>query len=337
MQSDKYKPFAFGENTKCGGLGLKVLITGAAGNLGSLLADYLKNDESLELNLMIHKKDVPENLKNHTRVKVFRADLSDKVSLQSALRGVDVIIHFAGILFKANPEKFLPLTNTLYFRNLADAAIENRVRRLILISFPHVEGETSKENPATGRLDGFPISVHAKTRLEEEKYLFSLNLDYAFEPVSLRVGMVYGRGILMIEGGRRFAKLGLLGIWKKPTRIHLIPKVDFLEAAKNAIVKENIEGIYHLGDDGYQTLQEFADSVCKYWGYRKPWRMPVGLIMFVAGVFEFISKIFGIVSPLTKDFIRIGMVSYYGDTTRMRQELLPELKYKTFKDGMESF
>jgi nucleoside-diphosphate-sugar epimerase len=41
-----------------------------------------------------------------------------------------------------------------------------------------------------GRLDGNPISVHARTRLEEEKYLF----NEIEKPVSLRVGMVYGKG-----------------------------------------------------------------------------------------------------------------------------------------------
>ena len=40
---------------------------------------------------------------------------------------------------------------------------------------------------------------------------------------------------------------------------------------------------------------------------------------------------------LTKDFVRIGQVSYYGDTARMRNELLPKLKYKTFEDGLEIF
>jgi hypothetical protein len=47
--------------------------------------------------------------------------------------------------------------------------------------------------------------------------------------------------------------------------------------------------------------------------------------------------VFGVRAPLTKDFVRIGRVSYYGDTTRTRNELLPELKYKTFKDGLETF
>ena len=59
--------------------------------------------------------------------------------------------------------------------------------------------------------------------------------------------------------------------------------------------------------------------------------------MTAAKGFELFSSLFGTKSPLTNDFVKIGMVSYYGDTSRMRKELLPELKYKTYKDGMVLF
>jgi nucleoside-diphosphate-sugar epimerase len=312
-----------------------VLITGAAGNLGGLLADYLK-DSGLFLNLLIHNKSVNPGLIGLQNVNIFKADLNIKDSLTPALKNVDAVVHFAGVLFKHNPEKFLPKTNTLYFNNLIEKAIENNVKRIILISFPHVEGESTPDNPATGRLDGNPNSMHAKTRLQEEKILFDFEKKTNFEAVSLRVGMVYGRGILMLDAARWFAKYNLLGIWKKPTFIHLISTQDFLESTKQAVIKDNVKGIYHIGDDGIQTLQEFFDSAAKQWGYTKPWRMPVGLIMFAAKLFELFSLLFNTKSPLTRDFIKIGMASYYGDTKRMRNELLKDLKYKTYKEGIKS-
>jgi len=315
----------------------KILITGAAGNLGGLLSFHLKDYSDLFLNLLIHHKDVCPELRNLTNAKVFKADLSDKDTLHSALENVDVVIHFAGILFKHNPEKFLPVTNTVYFRNLVDTAIENKVHRIILICFPHVEGETTIDNPSTCKLDGTPKSMHASTRLEEEKYLFAQQEIHMPEAVSLRVGMIYGRGILMIDAAKWFSKHKLLCIWKKPTWIHLISTIDFLSAASNAITKENINGIYNLGDEGVQTLQEFFDDLSKYWGYKKPHRTSVGFIMFAARLFEFFSFVFNTQSPLTRDFVKIGMASYYGDTKRMKQDLLSNLKYKSYKDGINTF
>ncbi|NVO01211.1 MAG: NAD(P)-dependent oxidoreductase [Bacteroidetes bacterium] len=316
---------------------MKVLITGAAGNLGNLLAKHMVNEPGVLLNLMTHKKEVAVDFKKRNNVAIFKSDLSKRETLYEPTKNVDVIVHFAGILFQANPEKFLPITNTVYFQNLLDVAIENKVKRVILISFPHVEGESTIDNPAKGHLNGKPSSAHARTRGDEERYLFAQQEKHQFEAVSLRVGMVYGDGILMIDTARWFAKHGILGIWKKPTWIQLISKIDFQFATSNAATLPNINGIYHLGDEGNQTLQEFLDTTTKYWGCRKPVRMPLWIIMFVAKTFEISSLLFGTRSPLTKDFIRIGLVNYYGDTTRMRNELLEDLKYKTFKEGKDTF
>ncbi len=314
----------------------RVAITGAAGNLGGLLAQGMK-DLNVNLNLLIHKKDVAEDLKSKENISVFRVDLAKQETLNEALTNVDVIVHFAGILFKANPEKFLPTTNTQYFRNLLEVAVKQKVKRIILISFPHVEGENTPENPATGILTGSPESMHARTRLEEEKLLFQYGEKYGFEAVSLRVGMVYGKGILMIDAGQWFARHWLLGIWKKPTYIHLISKDDFVEATIAASLNLDVKGIYHIGDEGIQTLQQFLDDITVYKGNHKPWRMPVWMIMTAARGFELFSAIFGTQSPLTVDFVKIGMASYYGDTSRMRTELLSQLKYKTYKEGMGLF
>ena len=311
-----------------------ILITGAAGNLGGLLSDYLKDRN---LHLLTHKKQVAEELKNRSNIRIFQVDLAQKETLYPAMKGVNTVVHFAGVLFKAHPEKFLPVTNTLYFNNLLDVAIEQGVRRIILISFPHVEGETTPQNPATGRLDGNPVSMHAVTRLQEEKDLFRRCSEAGIEAVSLRVGMVYGKGILMIDTAEWFGKHYLLGIWEKPTCIHLISKDDFLVATTAAIDKENINGIYHIGDEGIQTLQEFLDRVARYKGYHKPWRMPDWMIMTAAQGFELFSSLFNTRSPLTKDFVTIGQVSYYGDTKRMRNDLLPKLKYRTFEEGLKIF
>lgn len=312
----------------------KILITGAAGNLGSLLAHQIKDRK---LHLLIHNKDIAAELKNRNNIQIFRADLARKETLTDALQGVDTVVHFAGVLFKANPQKFLPLTNTIYFNNLVNIAIEQGIKRIILISFPHVEGATTPEKPASGKLDGNPVSAHAATRLEEEKILFARGREAGIEAVSLRVGMVYGKGILMIDAADWFSRHYMLGVWKEPTYIHLISKDDFLAATIAAIDNKEVNGIYHIGDEGIQTLQQFLDRISVYKNYRKPWRMPLWMIMTAAWGFEAFSFIFGTRSPLTRDFIRIGRISYYGDTTRMRKELLPKLKYKTFEEGLRTF
>lgn len=311
----------------------RVTVTGAAGNLGTLLSRHLLATTDRELSLLVHRRAVAADLRASPRVRIVAGDLADTSSVLLALSGADAVIHFAGVLFKGRPESFLPTTNTQYFINLCEAALQSGVKRIVLVSFPHVEGETTPASPATGRLDGQPASMHAKTRLAEERYLFEWAKEKGIEAVSLRVGMVYGRGILMIDAARWLSRRGLLGVWKKPTWIHLIARDDFLQAAANALTLDGIQGIYHVGDEGVQTLQDFLHCAARQWNTRPPRTMSVGLIMLAAQCCEWNSLLLGVQSPLTKDFIRIGMVSYYGDTARMRAELLPALKYPTLETG----
>lgn len=310
-----------------------VCITGAAGNLGSLTARHLLAHGDYALRLMVHRKPFPFALPDEGRARVVSADLANPVTLDPVLEGVDEIVHYAGVLFQARPEAFLPVTNLRYFANLLDAANRQGVKRIVLVSFPHVEGPTAPERPATDRLDGTPVSMHATTRLEEEKLLLAQRPD----SVVLRVGMVYGNGILMPDAARWFARHRLLGVWKKPTAIHLISRDDFLSAVAATLAHPSAKGIYNVGDEGIQTLQDYLDLACDTWGHPRPWRMPEAMIFAAAALFELASSLFGTKSPLTRDFVRIGMVPYYGDTDRFRQELLPELKYRTMREGVEIF
>jgi len=282
---------------------------------------------------MIHKKSLPSDISQNERVKIFSCDLAKPETLTECLKDSDIVLHYAGILFKANPKKFLPTTNTAYFKNLLKVAKEVNVSQIALASFPHVEGPTSPEKPSTDRMDKTPISVHAKTRLEEEKLLY----EHYPNGIVLRVGMVYGAGILMPDAARWFSKRFMLGIWKEPNIIHLISKTDFVETVKNALTKDGIKGTYNIGDDGIQTLQEYLDFACSIWKTKKPWKMPNWMIYTAAWFFELGSKLFGTCSYLTKDFVDIGKVAYYGDTSRMKRDLLPTLKYQTMKEGAEIF
>jgi hypothetical protein len=149
--------------------------------------------------------------------------------------------------------------------------------------------------------------------------------------------MVYGKGVLMPDAAKWFAARNLLGVWKRQTMIHLISRDDYLEVVKRTVENEDAFGIYNIGDDGIQSLQDYLDFACDVWGCRKPWRMPEWMIYTAAGIFEIASELFGVRSPLTRDFVRIGMVSYHGDTSRMKRELLPDLKYPTMMAGREIF
>jgi nucleoside-diphosphate-sugar epimerase len=164
-----------------------ILITGAAGNLGSLLARHLVA-RGQPLRLMYHRTPLPADLRDAPNVMAVQADLGVPQTLPAAVKDVRVVVHFAGVLFAPRPERFPPITNTQWFSNLVDASLEAEVERIILTSFPQVEGPTSVHQPATGRLDRTPISVHAQTRLAEERLLIEGTRGTTTTPVILRLG-----------------------------------------------------------------------------------------------------------------------------------------------------
>jgi hypothetical protein len=100
--------------------------------------------------------------------------------------------------------------------------------KVILVCFPQVEGPTTFERPATGRLDRKPVSVHAITRLEEERLLMSRTQSTQTVPAVLRLGLVYGRGVLLIEAARRLARRRLLCVWRERTLLQLIAVPDYV-------------------------------------------------------------------------------------------------------------
>ena len=312
-----------------------ILITGAAGNLGSLLARHLI-PTGHELRLMYHHTRIAPDIMSAPNVHAVNADLSSPPTLPKAVDGADVVIHFAGLLFAPRPQTFLPETNTRWCANLTTAAVAANVGRLILASFPQVEGPTSIEQPATGRLDRHPISVHARTRLEEERVLFEHTRDSVTTPVVLRLGMIYGRGILMVDAARWLARRRLLCVWREPTLLQLLSAADFVRAAEAAILKPGIHGIYHVGDEHPVTVQRFLDAACRVWGCPPPMRIPYRLIYAAACLCELGAAIARTPSPLTRDFVRLGRVPHWGDTRRARQELLPELVYPTLHSGLST-
>ena len=313
-----------------------VLITGAAGNMGTMLARHLAGRVP-RLRLMYHRNPLPSDVLQMAGVEPVQANLAEPRTIDRAVAGVDVVVHLAGVLFAPRAARFLPVTNVRWFANLLDAALASGVRKVILASFPQVEGPTTVDRPATGRLDCEPVSVHARTRLEAERLLIARTERTTTTPIVLRLGVVYGEGVLLIEAARRLAKHGLLCVWREPTLLQLIAVPDYVRATEAAICRDDVRGIYHVGDEQPVTIQAFLDGLCDVWGFRRPWRVPMWTVRASASLCELFARCAQTRSPLTPDIVTLGRVSHWGDTRRARADLVPELVCPTFSKGLSLF
>lgn len=312
---------------------VNILITGASGNLGSRAARHLLSGPH-QLHLALHKSPLPPDLSDHPSVSVRRVDLAKTQTLAQACAGIDCIVHFAGVLFAPLPENFLPKTNVGYVKNLVEAAQQAGVGKFVLVSFPHVEGETTPDRPATGRLDATSNVVHFRTRLEAEKYLLQSCEGCSMVPVVFRTGIVYGKGIKLVEGARWMLRHRLMAIWRKPTWAHLIALPDFLTALQCAVEGQDVRGIYQVCDDAPLTLQDFLDKLADHYNCPRPWRLPSWVFHLAGMGCETVALILHTAAPLNRDIVRAGMTSCVADNSRMKRELLKTLAYPTIAEGM---
>ncbi|WP_330283974.1 NAD-dependent epimerase/dehydratase family protein [Streptomyces sp. NBC_00588] len=112
-----------------------VLLTGAAGGLGTLMRDLL-TAFGYELRLLDLRPIDGEP-------DAITADLADRDALREAVRGVDAIIHLAGISLEAPFEKILA-ANIEGTYNLYEAAREEGVGRIVFASSNHAVGFTPR-------------------------------------------------------------------------------------------------------------------------------------------------------------------------------------------------
>lgn len=117
-----------------------ILITGASGNIGVVLTEYLKDRYDLTI-VDVDFSDMPEELLEGVTVK--EVDLVDPKNWEGLLEGIDYVIHLAG---DPRPDaKFYDTLLDLNYKvphNLFEEAIKksNHVKRIIFASSVHAIG-----------------------------------------------------------------------------------------------------------------------------------------------------------------------------------------------------
>jgi NAD dependent epimerase/dehydratase family enzyme len=153
-------------------------------------------------------------------------------------------------------------------------------------------------------------------------------------PVVFRAGVIYGKEVKLLEAARWLMRRNLFAIWHRPTWLHLLSLPDFLRIVEIGIERNNLSGIYNLCDDEPMLLQDFLDALANHWGYKTPWRIPAWTFYLAAIVSETFSRIFITSTPLTRDIVTMGMTSVVADNSRMKKELVQQLLYPSFREGI---
>lgn len=173
---------------------MKFLITGAAGFLGSALANRLVSEGHTVHGLDDCSSGNPTVLA--PEVFFTRGDINDRPRLWTVLQDVDVVFHLAARV--SVPESILypreyNTVNVGGTVTLMEAIRDVGVRRIILISSGAVYGD-QKNQACKEDAELKPRSPYAVSKLAAEYYVRTIGLPLSMETVVLRVFNAYGPG-----------------------------------------------------------------------------------------------------------------------------------------------
>ena len=246
----------------------KVLVTGGAGYVGSVLVSKLinKNYKVNVIDLMIYGDTLPA----HKNLKIFRGDIRDLKLLKDSIKDCDAVIHLACISNDPSFELDKNLgkdINLNAFRPLVEVSLSSNVKRFIYASSSSVYG-VKKEKDVNEKMSLEPLTDYSRFKAECEKIL----LEYEskdFTTITIRPATVCGYSprqrldlIVNILTNLAFnnRKITIFGGDQMRPNIHIQDMTDLyinlLEYKKNLVSGK----IFNAGDENY-TVSELGKIV----------------------------------------------------------------------------
>ncbi|MFX1296473.1 MAG: SDR family oxidoreductase [Promethearchaeota archaeon] len=177
--------------------GQKILVTGAAGFIGSNIVSKLLNYNCNILGIDNFSTGRMENIKDfltNQNFTLIKADIRDFEYLQKNIKDVDIIFHEAALTSVPRSVKDPISTNDTNINgtlNLLMIARELEVERFIYASSSSVYGET-EILPKQEDMPLLPFSPYGVSKLAAENYVYAFYKVYGLKTVSLRYFNVYG-------------------------------------------------------------------------------------------------------------------------------------------------
>jgi UDP-glucose 4-epimerase len=193
----------------------KLLITGGAGFIGSVLTAYLL-DHGYEV-VVVDDLSTGHSKAIDSRATLIQASILNKPALIEALMGVDTVIHCAAKSLVeesvSSPELYHQV-NTEGTRFLLEAMKEAKVTKIVFSSTAAVYGD-SKIQPILESGEINPVNPYGKSKIEAEQ-LISNFCSNGFAAITFRYFNV---------AGSYQSSTGQLHVEDHKNETHLIPKI----------------------------------------------------------------------------------------------------------------
>lgn len=228
---------------------MRVLVTGATGFLGSHVAEMLAQ-QGHSVVALVRRTSNTKFLSSLKGVELAHGAVEDAPSVRAAMKGVDAVIHSAGLVKARNEAEFFKI-NADGTTILLDAAKEVApdLKRFVYVSSLAAVGPSDDGKPVPSSCAPRPVTHYGRSKLEGERR--ALAEKDKLPVVVLRPPMIYGprdqESFAFFQSvSRRF--LPYLGDGKNTMSV--IYATDAASACINALESEAAVGNTYFIDDG---------------------------------------------------------------------------------------
>lgn len=171
---------------------MKILVTGGAGFIGSVVTSFLI-DHGFTVNILDNLSTGNKRFID-PRSNFIHGDILDPHLVNFAMKGCEAVIHLAGKAIVSESiqfPNFYVQQNYIGTKNVLQVMLKNQIHRIVFASSCSVYGE-SKSDLISETNETKPINPYGKTKLLADKELTKFATDHNFSCISLRFFNVAG-------------------------------------------------------------------------------------------------------------------------------------------------
>lgn len=177
---------------------MKVLVTGGAGYIGSVLVRQLLNKgyKVRAFDSLKFDGDALYDVMMHSNFEFMKGDVRNADEVKKALHGIDAIAHLAAIVGDPACKKFSDEANETNWTasvNLFEAAEKAGIKRFVFASTCSNYGKMADPDSYVTETSPLnPVSLYAQLKVQFEKYLIEERKNSNICSTALRFSTVYG-------------------------------------------------------------------------------------------------------------------------------------------------
>ena len=318
---------------------MRILVTGATGFIGSHLIKALLKENKYEVVALARN---PKKIKNLEKegVEVRIGDLTDKKSLKSITKKIDVVVHLGAYMrFHAKWEKLFS-TNVAGTLDLANDALENEITHFIYTSSTEAIGPV-KVVPADETHPLNPAYQYGISKMMAEKILNKLKEERGLPVTILRPTGVYGPGdhyitLSTVKAVKNEKLKQLPGKGDKYVHFTYVDDVvqGFIKTIENP--QKAIGETFIIASDDYYTYKDSFAIIADILGVEPPKKfVPVSLAYVAMWFMEKANKIRRVDDFATHASVVRDMTKNRAYSNKKAKEVLGFQPKYTFPEGMK--